>query len=520
MNRTICQLLACGVLCGIFAGRALSQQNQQGNVEGVVLRTGTNEPIPGVSVQLQPAGRYEAYEVQTGNDGRFQFRNIPAGNYTLAAVGSGYVRSDYGRRRPSDPQLILAVGLNRAITNIELHMVAGASISGRVSDSDGEPVAAAIVRAWQETFTDGQRALRLVTTVSTDDLGDYRLFSMPPGKYYVSAVIRDKTSMSPTFYPDATDVRSAGLVSLSAGSMAAAININYRSEAARTIRGTISSPYPEASAQLTPRIPIVSRTTLGVAVDSRTGEFSIAQVSPGSYILTAMSDEVSTQTSIEVGSAPAVDVRVAIPSPIEIRARISLEPAAASAGIEISDLFFGFRWDSDVPNLPDSIYSPGKDNPFTIRLAPGDYRMRAIVIPPNAYVQSVRLGNIDVLNDGLHLDSSPQAPLEIVIASDSGILEGVVENAQKHREPNVVVALVPDGAQRRRIDLYQNVRTDQEGHFQFEHVPPGDYSVYSWEDVEPTAWMNSNFMRDYESLGKPIHIDAGARQSIQAEAIP
>ena len=77
VNRTIRQLLACGMLCGIFAGLALSQQTQQNTVEGVVLRSGTNEPMPGVSVQLQPAGRSEAYEVQTGNDGRFQFRNIP-----------------------------------------------------------------------------------------------------------------------------------------------------------------------------------------------------------------------------------------------------------------------------------------------------------------------------------------------------------------------------------------------------------------------------------------------------------
>ena len=222
----------------------------------------------------------------------FSFEIFRTGNYTLAAVRSGFVRADYGRRRASDPPLVLAVGPNRTIRSIELHMIPCASISGRVTDGEGEPVAAAIVRAWQETYTDGQRALRLVATVSTDDLGNYRLFSLAPGKYYVSAVIRDKTSMSPSFYPDATDVRSAGLVSLSAGSIAAAINITYRSEAARTIRGTISSPYPEASAQLTPRIPVVNQTTLGVPVDSRTGDFSIQQVSPGGYILTAMSDEV------------------------------------------------------------------------------------------------------------------------------------------------------------------------------------------------------------------------------------
>src|SRR4029077_8188778 len=110
-------------------------------------------------------------------------------------------------------------------------------------------------------------------------------------------------------------------------------------------------------------------------------------------------------------------------------------------------------------------YGSGNDNPFVVRLAPGDYRMRAVVIPPRAYVQSIRLGNVDVLSDGMHLDSSVQAPLEIVIAADTGMLEGVVGNALKHPEANVVVALVPVGGQRRRVDLYQNGRTDQEGHF-------------------------------------------------------
>jgi len=520
MHRSLRQLLACGVLCGVFAGLSIAQQSRLNTVLGVVLRSGTNEPLPGASVQLQPSGRSEAYEVQTGNDGRFQFRNIPDGNYSLAAVRSGFVRADYGRRRTSDPPLILAVDPNRTLNTIELRMVPAASISGRVSDAEGEPVVAAIVRAWQETYTDGQRALRIITTVSTDDLGNYRVFSLTPGKYYVSAVIRDKTTIAPSFYPDTTDVRSAGLVSLSAGSSAGGINITYRSEAARTIRGTVSSPYAETNVQLLSRIPIVNEGKLLVFADPRTGSFSIPQVSPGGYVLSAISDNVSMLTSIEVGNAPAADIRIAIPTPIEIAARVSLDSKAASVGIDISQLLFAFRWDSDVSDLPDATYGPGKDNPFTIRLAPGDYRMRAVVIPRNAYVQSARLGNIDVLNDALHLDSSVRTPLEIVIAADTGTLDGVVGNAQKHPEPNVVVALLPVGARRQRSDLYQNVRTDEAGHFQFEHVPPGDYSVYAWEDVEPTAWMNSNFMREYESLGKPIHIDAGAHQTVQVAAIP
>jgi hypothetical protein len=305
--------------------------------------------------------------------------------------------------------------------------------------------------------------------------------------------------------------------------MTGGVNITNRSETRREIRGTVSSPYPEASVQLIPRIPVLSEGTLGASVDSRTGQFSIPEVSPGSYILTATSGQVSAHTSIEVGNVSVVDVRIAIPSPVEIRARVSLDPKTASS-IDISNvitnLLFALSWDSDVPNLPDVTYVPLKDNTFTIRLAPGDYRMRTDWIPLNLYVQSMRMGNVDVLNDGLHLDSSVQTPLEIVVAGDMGTLEGVVINAQKYPEPNVVAALVPVGGHRRRFDLYQDVRTDLEGHFQFEHVPPGDYSVYSWEDVEPTAWMNSNFMKDYESRGKPVHMDSGARQTIQVEAIP
>jgi hypothetical protein len=504
------------VLFGAIQCLAFSQQLQTSVVDGTVFRSVTNEPLSGVSVQLQYADRSEAYEVQTENDGRFQFRKVPDGTYTLSAVRSGYIRADYGRRRITDPQLPLEVGPNRTITNIELHMIPGASISGRVSDADGDPVAAAIVRGWQETFAFGHRAMRLVATVSTDDLGNYRLFSLTPGKYYVSAVVRDKTITTPAFYPDTTDVQAAGLVTLYAGSVAADINITYSSEAAHIIRGMVSSNFGDANVHLTPLIPIVNEGTLEGSVDSRTGEFSIPQVSPGSYILTVMSNKVSTQTSIEVGHSDVEDIRVAIPSPIEIRNQVSLDATAVASGTAVGDVRFGFRWDSDVPNLPNAAYGGAG----TIRLAPGDYRIRAVEYPENVYVQSVHLGNIDVLNVGLHLDSSVQSLLEIVIAADMGTLDGVVGNTMQHLEPNVVVALVPAGEQRRRIDLYQSTRSDQEGHFHFEYVPPGDYSVYSWEDVEPTAWMNSNFMRDYEGLGKPVHIEAGSHQTIQVKAIP
>ena len=242
MNRTMHQLLACCILCGIFAGLSLSAylNRTPWKASWSCDRLPTNRSRAcrcsfsrRVNLKLT---RSEA-ETMAG----FSLEIFPTA-ITLAAVRSGYVRADYGRRRTSDPPLILAVGPNRTIRNIEIPMISSGAIFGRVADAEGEPVAGSVVRAWQETFIEGQRALRLITTVSTDDLGDYRLFSLAPGNYYVNAVLRTTDNNTPFFYPNVTDVRAAGRVTLAEGSTAGGINITYRSEARREIRGTISSP--------------------------------------------------------------------------------------------------------------------------------------------------------------------------------------------------------------------------------------------------------------------------------------
>ena len=144
-----------------------------------------------------------------------------------------------------------------------------------MSDGEGEPVAAAIVRAWQETYTDGQRAMRVVGTVSTDDLGNYRLFSWLREVLRERGTSRQNDHGTLCFIPTPR-TSDPGLVTLYAGSVAAAINITYRSEpAARFVEPSV--PTRDASLQLTPRIPIVNEDAL-VSVDSRTGTFSITEI--------------------------------------------------------------------------------------------------------------------------------------------------------------------------------------------------------------------------------------------------
>lgn len=57
-----------------------------GSVQGIVTDATTNEPIQGVNISLSPTGLSSV----TGSDGRYEFKNLEAGQYTVQATANGY----------------------------------------------------------------------------------------------------------------------------------------------------------------------------------------------------------------------------------------------------------------------------------------------------------------------------------------------------------------------------------------------------------------------------------------------
>src|SRR6185295_12880415 len=77
------------------------------------------------------------------------------------------------------------------IDNIRLVLTATGTISGRVFDNSGEPLANVPVQALKYSYEDGQRTLTQVKIDQTNDLGEFRLFWLPPGQYTISAQPQD-----------------------------------------------------------------------------------------------------------------------------------------------------------------------------------------------------------------------------------------------------------------------------------------------------------------------------------------
>src|SRR2546426_3516745 len=176
------------MLCAVILG-LLAQLSNTASVEGVVARLGTGEPLAHATVTLSK-DRYTSQVLSTTTDasGRFSFLNVPPGEYRLQASRQGpYIPAEYGQRKPDERGTPITIQPGQKITEIRLELAPTRSISGRILDSDGEPLGRVEVQALQSLYLDGHRDLYPVQTVMTNDLGEYRLRLLLPGRYYVRA---------------------------------------------------------------------------------------------------------------------------------------------------------------------------------------------------------------------------------------------------------------------------------------------------------------------------------------------
>jgi hypothetical protein len=166
-------------------------------VDGIVTILGTSNPVVGAVVELRKVecGRTggEALTTTSGPDGKFSFKQVRAGNWCIGAAKAGGTLSpvEYRQRGYKGRGLAVAVADNQQIQDIKLMMPQTGTISGRVLDSDGEPLGHTRVQVMEAFYQDGRKRLYTLNIVQTNDQGEFSLYWLPPGEYYVSAVPED-----------------------------------------------------------------------------------------------------------------------------------------------------------------------------------------------------------------------------------------------------------------------------------------------------------------------------------------
>jgi hypothetical protein len=533
---------------------AAAQQTVPATIQGIVLRSGTSEPVSKATVELRRAGSTDPkpQTVLTTNDGRFAFRTVPPGQYQLAVNRAGYVPALLGQRRPDGPADTITVAGGENKPDIRIILTPAATISGRITDRLGQPVANAEVSAAKVAYVPGgRRTFQRVQSTITNDLGEYRLFWLVPGQYYVSAVpiegdrgfrfdnegtdsLRDARMRLPatavpvariptnpsaaTYFPGTTDADAAAPIDLRPGmdfrgaDFIAGLPRTYHIR----IVAIDAASGREISGQRQINLTSVASGT-GFVAPGGTGPLDYPQGLPGRYVISATAGDLSGRVNVELRDQ---DLEVAIPvAPAhQVAGRIRVDGPPPEREVNLAAIRVNLPLDPPI-GIPPPGAAVSADGSFTLKVPSGTYRVNPVPAQQGTYLKSIRLGNTDILNNGLQIERQPEGAMEIVLGTDVSTIEGRVLDQKQEPIREVTVALVPDISVRKRTDLYRTAPTDTSGKFQLKDVAPGDYKLFAWDGVESGAWLDPIFIRSYEERGRPIRVTERSSQTVELSVL-
>ena len=358
------------LLTASFAGAQTPSAGEanKSRIEGIVV--GLNkEVIPRATLRLQIGLATPSYSAVSGEDGRFAFEGVSPGGYTLTASKDGLTQR-YGTPVPTgsgvlnEPTgIVLSLAGGEVLKDLSIQMTRPSVVSGRVSSREGDPVVGVRVDVLRYEFRNARRVLVSVGNQRTNDLSEFRIAGLSPGRYYLVATTSQQTGTAEaesnitTFYPSARDVLGAAPLDIPAGSELRGMDIRLQKALTYAIRGKAVGA---DLGQLKSRLHIqINRNDIpdwrndGVFVNAA-GEFEFRGLPPGRYLLslpfTAASINLIGQMEVtvsgsdvnnvvmEVGPRPRVTglLEMEDGSRARVRGTVSLNPINSSSGFTAS----------------------------------------------------------------------------------------------------------------------------------------------------------------------------------------
>jgi protocatechuate 3,4-dioxygenase beta subunit len=504
-------------------------------IQGVVVNAARSEPLKRAQVILfqinKPMGM--SYSTISGVDGRFGMADIEPGTYYLSASRRGFIRAQYGARRPGSPGTTLALERGQSIRDLVIRMVPQAVITGRVVDEDGDPVAHVQVQSTRYDSGFAKRQFRWGFSDNTNDLGEYRISGVAPGRYLVSATILTSPETpvmlsaaetmpriyAQTYYPATIDPSSATTLEITAGAQLRSVDVMLVKTRVVSVKGRVYPP-PGGEAQaveirMNRRKAGWTQEEMGITVGSQ-GDFVLHSVIPGSYTLLAVwhaKQMLNARQEIEVGEAGLDDVVLTGIPGMELTGRIFVEGQPEAPGEARISLVSGEeRWgqSADVKD----------DGSFKIsNVMPDKYKLQMYGLPETHYVKVVHFAGRDALDSGLDLTRNASGPIEIVVSSNGGQVTGSVTDVGDKPVTAALVALVPDGKRRHDARFQKQASTDQQGRYTIKGITPGEYKLFALDDVEYGAFEDSEFLKPIESKGVQVTIREGSRETFKLKVI-
>jgi hypothetical protein len=157
------------------------------------------------------------------------------------------------------------------------------------------------------------------------------------------------------------------------------------------------------------------------------------------------------------------------------------------------------------------------DGTFSLNaVSDGEFRVMMPALPYGLYLKQATLDGKDALNASVPF---AQGPLDIVISSKGGQVQGTVTDNLHQPMAGVLAVLIPNEG-RNRPELFKTATTDANGHFTISDAAPLDYKLVAWEDLDQPSYLDPEFVERFAQQGRPVHVLESSRQTVDVQVIP
>jgi len=506
----------------------------------VVSAEGT--PLRRAMVRASAPELRESRSTMTDAQGAYELKDLPAGRYMLMASKGSYVMVQFGQRRPFEPGRPIELVDDQVMDKADFTLPRGSVIVGRVVDEFGEPAADATVQAMHYRFMGGQR--RLVSAGrfgQVNDIGQFRLYGLPPGEYFISASLRSggfgfmetsdvTTGYAPTYYPGTPNVNEAQRVTIGVGQELTSIDFALIPTRTARVSGTVTDsrgrPVANAMVMMVQRMGSGMMTSTGAQLRPD-GTFTMSSVPPGDYTLSVqprMPEEEAETGSVSLTVTGDDITGLSIVTSVGARARGQIvfeggSPPASTGTAMIS------AQSSDPFGGPPMGFRPARileDWSFELKGLQGKRILRVGGLP-GWTLKSVHSGGADVTDSPIEFSGTEEiANLRVVLTSQITEITGTVTDGKSAPARDyIVVAFAEDEAKwGPGTRFVRTARPDQEGLFKVRELPSGNYALAALEYLGEGEWQDPEVLARLRARATRVTLMEGEKKTVTLKLSP
>jgi len=508
-----------------------------GVIEGTVVDAATHEPLKKSKVTMN-VFRQTPLTAFTDASGRFVLRELPAGGYWLNASKSGYNQAQDSLG--ADANLQVTLGTDETKKGIEIALIPGGSIGGRIVDEDGLAVRNCYVQSVQPGYEQGRRILTgAAGGTGTSDKGEYRISNVAPGRYYLFAHCGSELpaphpllprgdprtpheTYIPQFYGGGLDPAAAIRVAVAAGASLDGADFEMRRIRSFTLRGSVTTadadgPPDNVTIMLYPANPLLQDLMQHSATTNpRSRTFQIPSVVPGSYRLVAFTRREGrpayAERTVEIGNSPPEPIELSLSAGVDLKGSVQFD-ADDHPPLENAQLFLAPVGANRYMSQPRADIN--KDGTFTLPgVVSGHWRL---TVNAFGYVKSLSLAGQQVSPHDFQIAPGATGPLQVLVGMKTADISVTVTGLSEGGQASVLI--FPEDLDRLGAGL-ERVAMGGSQLQGIRGLSPGRYRLLATD--APNPWMlqqRPDLLKAIESSTQAIDVPEGGHVSATVELV-